>query len=276
MGPTPGQGSYSPQVNLARPEELRPFLLRHGLSPNKGLGQHFLCSERVVRAIVVATENRSVFEIGPGPGILTQALAENQSVIALELDGRMTLALAESAPSATIVFGDALTTDLRELILKLKKPRAVVSNLPYYITGPLLERVAEVSDLWEVAVLMMQREVAKRILAPVGDSERGAVSVRMQAEFSIRRVADAPAGAFLPPPKVDSTVLAFEPAGPRMPLEMVELIRAGFTQPRKTLANNIGAAGYARDIVTEAGLERNIRPHQVSLSGWRRLYELSS
>ncbi|MCC7433701.1 MAG: ribosomal RNA small subunit methyltransferase A [Methanoregulaceae archaeon] len=261
-------------MNLARPEELRVFLDRHGLSPKKGLGQHFLCSERVVRAIVAATGERSVLEIGPGPGILTQALAESQTVLALELDERMRVPLTESAPAAEVVFGDALTTDLRDLLMRLKKPRAVVSNLPYYITGPLLERIAEVSDLWEVAVLMMQREVAKRILAPVGDSERGAVSVRMQAEFEIRRVCEAPAGAFMPPPKVDSIVLAFEPAGERMPIEMVALVRSGFTQPRKTLANNIGAAGYPREIIVEAGLEPSIRPHQLSLSAWRRLYEL--
>lgn len=261
-------------MNLARPEDLRAFLDRHGLSPKKGLGQHFLCSERVVRAIAEAAGNRSVLEIGPGPGILTQALSADRPVLALELDERMRVPLGESAPTAEVVFGDALTTDLRELLQRLNKPRAVVSNLPYYITGPLLERIAEVSDLWEVAVLMMQREVAKRILAPVGDSERGAVSVRMQAEFAIRRVADAPAGAFLPPPKVDSTVLAFEPSGPRMASELVALVRAGFTQPRKTLMNNLGSAGYDRELVVAAGLERNIRPHQLSLASWHRLHEL--
>lgn len=261
-------------MNLARPEDLRAFLDRHGLSPKKGLGQHFLASERVVRAIVEAAGSRNVLEIGPGPGILTQALSVSHQVLALELDERMKVPLAESAPNAEVVFGDALTADLRELLLKLKKPRAVVSNLPYYITGPLLERIAEVSDLWEVAVLMMQREVAKRILAPVGDSERGAVSVRLQAEFKIRRVAEAPGGAFIPPPKVDSIVLAFEPDGPRMPMAMVDLVRAGFTQPRKTLANNLASCGYPREIVVEAGLEHNIRPHQLSHSGWRRLFEL--
>lgn len=261
-------------MNLAQPQDLRAFLDRHGLSPKKGLGQHFLCSERAVRAIVVAAGDRSILEIGPGPGILTQALATEQKVIALELDEQMAVPLAESAPTAEIVFGDALTTDLRELMLKLKKPRAVVSNLPYYITGPLLDRIAEISDLWEVAVLMMQREVARRIVAPVGDRDRGALSVCMQAEFEIRRVVEVPPGAFIPPPKVESTVLALEPRGPRLEPELVALIRAGFTQPRKTLANNLASCGYDRELVVAAGLERNIRPHQISLASWRRIYEV--
>lgn len=262
-------------MNLARPEDLRAFLDHHGLSPKKGLGQHFLCSERVVKSIVLAAGERSVLEIGPGPGILTQALAAEHNVIALELDERMTIPLSESAPTAQIVFGDALTTDLRELMLQLKKPRAVVSNLPYYITGPLLERIAEVSDLWEVAVLMMQREVSRRIMAPVGDRDRGAVSVRMQAEFEIRRVVEVPPGAFIPPPKVESTVLALEPRGARMEPELVALVRAGFTQPRKTLSNNLASCGYDRELVVAAGLEPNIRPHQISLASWRRLFEVS-
>lgn len=261
-------------MNLAQPQDLRTFLDRHGLSPKKGLGQHFLCSERAVLAIVAAAGERSILEIGPGPGILTQALAAERRVIALELDEQMAVPLAESAPTAEIVFGDALSTDLRELMLKLRKPRAVVSNLPYYITGPLLDRIAEISDLWEVAVLMMQREVARRIVAPVGDRDRGALSVRMQAEFEIRRVVEVPPGAFIPPPKVESTVLALEPRSTKLEPELLALIRAGFTQPRKTLSNNLASCGYDRELVVAAGLERNIRPHQISLASWRRLYEV--
>lgn len=260
---------------LSRPDDLRAFLDRHGLSPKKGLGQHFLASERVVRAIVDAAGTRSILEIGPGPGILTQALSGNTRVLALEIDERMATPLSESAPTAEVVFGDAMTADLASLLDRLTAPRAVVSNLPYYIPGPLMERIASVADRWEVAVLMMQREVAHRILAPVGDSNRGALSVRMQAEFSIKKVAEAPGSAFIPPPKVDSTVLALRAKGERLPPELVSLIRAGFTQPRKTLANNLGFAGYRREIIVEAGLAESIRPHQLTEAEWRRLGELA-
>ncbi len=259
-------------MNLADPGLLKSFLARHGLSARKGLGQHFLTSAKVVGAIVEATGDvDGVLEIGPGPGILTGPLSEGRTMIAIELDDRMIPALQESAPGVTIYQEDALKSDLGERLRELPAPRAVVSNLPYYITGPLLGAIADVSAEWSVAVLMMQREVGVRILAQAGNRERGALSVRMQAEFEIRKVIDVPPGAFSPPPRVDSIVLSLRPTSTRFSAEMIRLVRAGFAQPRKTLSNNLQAAGFDRTAVERAGLEAGIRPHFLTLSDWKRI-----
>ncbi|HRK22164.1 MAG TPA: rRNA adenine N-6-methyltransferase family protein [Fimbriimonadaceae bacterium] len=129
-------------MDLTDVPTLRAFLERHGVSARKGLGQHFLCSKRVVDAIAARLEGYAgALEIGPGPGVLTSALSSRiPHVRALEIDERMVGALAESAPSVEVVRGDALGTNLEDLLLDLPTPRAIVSNLPYYITGPLITR----------------------------------------------------------------------------------------------------------------------------------------
>ena len=260
-------------MNLSDRGELIAFLRKHGLAPEKGLGQHFLCSSKAVDAIVGAVpEGASVLEIGPGPGILTRPMSQHHDVVALELDARMPLLLAESAPQARIVVGDALHVNLIELLETLEVPRAVVSNLPYYITGPLLDRIARARSRWDIAILMMQREVGDKILAKPGDRLRGAISVRMQAEFSVRKVCSVPPGAFVPPPKVDSVVLELTPRACSLDDAFFEFVHRGFVQPRKTLANNLAASGYPKETVEASGLEGAIRPHQVTQEQWENLY----
>jgi len=197
-------------------------------------------------------------------------------MIALEVDSRMAAALAESAPRAEVRFVDALKSDLAAILVELPRPRGVVSNLPYYITGPLLTRVAEVWRSWDKAVLMMQREVADRILAEPGNSDRGSLSVYLQAQFSIIKVRDVPPDAFLPAPKVSSTVLEFVPLGISIEPAFFDFVRSGFKQPRKTLANNLFAAGRSRALVAEAlriaGLDDRIRPHMLSFEQWKTLF----
>lgn len=266
-------------VHLTDPGTLSKVLKRHGVQARKGLGQHFLVSERVVRAIVARVEGcAGVLEIGPGPGVLTQRLSEVSETVAVELDSLMLEVLVETAPSATIVQGDALQIDIGELLQRLREPRAVVSNLPYYITGPLLGRIADQSALFDRAVLMMQREVAQKIVAQPKDSGRGAVSVLFQSEFDISVVCQAPRGAFLPPPSVDSTVLEFRPARSKPSREFERCVRAGFTQPRKTLANNLVDGGYARPMIEAAladlGLDHRTRPHFLEIAAWERLSQL--
>jgi 16S rRNA (adenine1518-N6/adenine1519-N6)-dimethyltransferase len=201
-------------------------------------------------------------------------------LIALELDQRMVAALADSAPSAEVRRLDALHADLSEILRELPAPRAVVSNLPYYITGPLLTRIAEARAEFSVAVLMMQKEVAQRILAGPSNSARGSLSVYLQMQFEIALVAQVPAGAFVPPPKVDSTVLRFEPKPlslePAFEAHLFRLIRLSFAQPRKTLANNLVAGlqvprDVAANAIEVAGLEEKIRPHDLTLNEWLAL-----
>lgn len=223
-----------------------------------------------------ATEGAvAVLEIGPGAGVLTFALSDRK-LIAVELDPRMIPLLKETAPSARIVEGDALKTDIKGLLRDLPEPRCVVSNMPYNITGPLLAKVTECKSLFRNAVLMMQREVGERILAQPGTPERGALSVSMQLSYAIRKVCDAPAGAFLPPPKVDSVVLDFLPSVDP-PERTIEVVRTGFAQPRKTLANNLLALATRNEIETaldQLKLDHRIRPHQLTNDQWIALSEI--
>jgi 16S rRNA (adenine1518-N6/adenine1519-N6)-dimethyltransferase len=152
----------------------------------------------------------------------------------------------------------------------------VVSNLPYYITGPLLGRIADARAHFDVAVLMMQKEVADRILAKPGKRERGALSVAIQSQFTASRLAHVPAGAFMPPPKVDSSVLIFRPRLDGLSDEVMKLVRIGFAQPRKTLANNLVAGlRLSRDEavarVEAAGLSETVRPAELAEADWAKL-----
>ena len=234
-------------MNLSDSGMLREFLFRHRIYATKGLGQHFLCSEETVEGILYV----------------------------LEVDPRMTPALAECAPNAEVRIGDALQSDLASILSELPFPRAVVSNLPYYITGPLVTRIAEASASWDKAVLMMQKEVGERILAEPGNSDRGSLSVYLQSQFRIEKVIDVPPEAFEPPPKVDSVVLQFSPLGVRYEERFYEFVRSGFKQPRKTLANNLVATGLSRELVSArleaSGLDERIRPHMLTLDDWKSI-----
>lgn len=262
-------------MDLTQPPVLRALLDRHGIEARKGLGQHFLCSSSVVDKIRAALHGvESALEIGPGPGVLTAMLCEAcRQVAAIELDSRMASALAESAPCARVLQEDALQADLPSILALLVPPRAVVSNLPYYITGPLLTRIAFARSEYERAILMMQREVADRVLAGPGEPERGSLSVFLQLQFELSKVADVPAGAFLPPPKVASAVLRFDPkpAAPPAGHPVYDLVRAGFRHPRKTLANNFSVAlAVPRDqaVAWLGPLDPRIRPQQLSNDDW--------
>ncbi|MCE9557514.1 MAG: 16S rRNA (adenine(1518)-N(6)/adenine(1519)-N(6))-dimethyltransferase RsmA [Armatimonadetes bacterium] len=269
-------------MNLTDPVTLKALLERHGLSPHKKWGQHFLVSEKVVKAIVAeASGFPGILEVGPGPGVLTHPLSLVAKVLALEVDSIAVSALGESAPLAEVRHQDALEIDLAPIFLSLPEPRVLVSNMPYNITGPLLDRFTTNRFLYEKAVLMMQKEVAEKILAPAGDSGRGALSVVMQLLFEVRKLIKAPPGAFFPPPRVESLVLVLTPKTSEFSDDHLEhllrVIRAGFTQPRKTLANNLTLLLGSRDralVAIEARqLSETIRPHQLRQEDWCGLAE---
>jgi 16S rRNA (adenine1518-N6/adenine1519-N6)-dimethyltransferase len=193
----------------------------------------------------------------------------------------MISALADSSPKAKVIKADALEADLAELLRELPKPRGVVSNLPYYITGPLLTRIAEAKRSYSMAVLMMQKEVADRVLAEPRTSARGSLSVFLQLQFEIRLLAHAPAGAFMPPPNVDSSVLLLTPRDAPLPKDveakLFKMIRLAFQQPRKTLVNNL-VAGYKidREVATfwveSVWLKPTARPQELSNLQWVELF----
>lgn len=267
-------------MNLTDPGTLRALLRKHGFEAAKGLGQHFLVSSKAVNAIVGAFDGcGGILEIGPGPGVLTQPLSADRPLIALDLDARLPALLTESAPRAELRLIDALEADLAALAAELPSPVGLVSNLPYYITGPLLGRIADARASLDRAVLMMQKEVALRVLAAPRTPERGGLSVAMQTQFDVSLVTHVPGGAFLPPPKVDSTVLRFLPR-PILPREaaFLKFLKLGFTQPRKTLANNLAAGlGRPREEILATldgeGLGDRARPQELTNEAWRSLWE---
>ncbi|HRF60780.1 MAG TPA: 16S rRNA (adenine(1518)-N(6)/adenine(1519)-N(6))-dimethyltransferase RsmA [Fimbriimonadaceae bacterium] len=269
-------------MTLTDPTVLRLLLERHGLQPQKRWGQHFLTSSRVVDAIVDRFAGYAgILEVGPGPGVLTHRLSLTATkLIAVEVDPIAVSALTETAPTAEVVQADALSIDLEGLFARLPEPRGLVSNMPYNITGPLVTAFAEARAGFGRAVLMMQREVAVRILARPGSSDFGSLSVYLQSQFAIERVTDAPPGCFYPPPKVESVVLQLTPLVHGHPTDLERLffavVRSGFQQPRKTLANNLaGFRGLGRERVEQLlehqGFDRRVRPHQIPVEAWKAL-----
>lgn len=267
-------------MNLSDRGELVGFLRKHGLKADKSLGQHFLCAPNVIQAIVNAAEPiAGCLEIGPGPGILTTYLSRNaESMVAIEFDERMIPLLADSAPNCTVIHADALKVDLEVLLAPLPEPRVLVSNMPYYITGPLLAKFSEVRHLLAGLVLMMQKEVGDKIVAQPGDRDRGSLSVNIQSEFHVERVIKVPSGCFMPPPKVDSVVLKLTPRNEDFPEGYRKVVRAGFMQPRKTLLNNLGATfrqerGAVLPIIQEVGLTETARAFELDEPQWISLAE---
>ncbi len=268
-------------MNLADRGELVGFLRKHGISADKSLGQHFLCAPNVVKSIVAAADDyKTCLEVGPGPGILTTFLAKKaEQMFAVEFDERMLALLKDSAPTCQVTHGDALKVDMRQILEGTPQPRALVSNMPYYITGPLLERFADIRDTFDVAVLMMQREVGIKIVAKPCERERGALSVMLQTQFEITKVLKVPPGAFMPPPKVESVVLKLIPRQVELPKTFERVVRAGHSQPRKTLINCLAATfrqerAAIQSATEQADLDENARGFELTEAQWVKLSEV--
>lgn len=268
-------------------ESLPALLKRHGLWARKSLGQHFLLDNAALDRIVAAAELTPadmVVEIGPGPGPLTRKLADAAGrVIAVELDERMVdLLRAEVMPgrAVEVVQGDILQTDLRELVTSRGATSyKVVANLPYYITSAVLRHILEASLLPTRVVVLVQREVAERIVArPPGMS---LLAVSVQLFGAPRIVARVPAGAFYPPPKVDSAIVRIDvypqPAeGVTDVAGFFTVVRAGFGQKRKQLRNSLsqGLRRPAADIdavLRAASIDPTRRAETLTLADWARL-----
>ncbi|HEY3108914.1 MAG TPA: 16S rRNA (adenine(1518)-N(6)/adenine(1519)-N(6))-dimethyltransferase RsmA, partial [Chloroflexota bacterium] len=223
---------------------MRALLDRFGLRPQKGFGQSFLTDQFVLGAILAAADLEpadQVVEVGPGLGVLTRALSERAGrVVAIEIDRGMVAALGEllaDRPNVELVEGDALRLDPAPLVGQA--PYKVVANLPYYITSPLLRHFFEAARPPTRLVVMVQREVAERIVAGPGELSLLAVSVQYYGQPTI--VGYIPASAFFPPPKVDSAILRVDvrvrPAVDVEPEPFFKVVSAGFAMPRKQLHN---------------------------------------
>jgi len=265
------------------------------VKPKKSLGQHFLSDVGILGRIADAlnlSPGETVLEIGPGRGDLTRQLLDRGArVVAIEKDERLAQQLKAwdvgSGTLLNVVNSDALNVDWSELVATtesptshLPRPFSVVGNIPYYITSPLLEK-ALTPPLPSRIVFLVQKEVADRIVAPPGSRTYGALSVGIQATCTVEKLFVVKAGAFRPPPKVDSAVIRLTPLGqPLVPVEQGTAFRrfvvAAFGQRRKQLRNVLAKvtgrpAAAVADEIRALGFDPQSRPETLSPADFARL-----
>jgi 16S rRNA (adenine1518-N6/adenine1519-N6)-dimethyltransferase len=269
-------------MDVAALPPLRETIAKHGLDARKRFGQHFLLDLNLTRRIARAAaplDQGTVIEIGPGPGGLTRALLLEGAnrIVAIEVDSRALGALAELADAAdgrlTVIEADALKIDPATLGAA---PRRIVANLPYNISTPLLVRWLHKADQVADMVLMFQKEVVDRLAAVPRTKDYGRLSVLAQHVCEVRRLFDVPAAAFVPPPKVTSSVaqLTPRPADQRLadlaPLE--KITAAAFGQRRKMLRGAL--AGVFADpvaVLEGLGLAPTARAEELAVADFVRL-----
>ena len=258
--------------------------------PLKRLGQHFLKDPRTVQRIVKALDpaaDETIVEIGPGTGALTSELVERAGrVVAVEFDQNLEPLLRErfaSVANFKLVMGDALTIDLCAEIQPARQAR-LAANLPYNISTAILQRLIRQRECITDMVVMLQREVVERVLASPGSSERGFLSVIVDAYADSEKLFDVAPGAFRPPPKVWSSVmrLTFKPRVIANEELFWETVSAGFAQKRKTILNNLRHAsgrlqevlqrnGGASIVLCKAGVELQRRAETLTIEEWDRV-----
>jgi 16S rRNA (adenine1518-N6/adenine1519-N6)-dimethyltransferase len=250
---------------------------RLGLRPRRSLGQHFLRDENIARKIVRALdvqEGETVLEIGPGAGALTRHLRQRGArLVLVELDPRAVEVLrAEVVGSGVeLIEGDILATDLKVIASRCPGGTLrVVGNIPYNITSPILFYLLDNRRLISDALLMMQREVARRLVAHPGTKEYGILSILTQFYAQTSTLFDVTPGAFVPPPAVTSTVVRLEMR--KRPLvhardeeHFRRMVRAVFSQRRKTLRNSLRIllGDGVRTLPSDLPLER--RPEELAV-----------
>ena len=273
-------------MNLAITKtELLNLLKKYELSPNKKLGQNFLIDENVVRKIILfsQTEGKEVIEIGAGPGTLTIYLAKTaQKVFAVEIDKKILNVLKEVCQNLSNV--QIVNSDFLELNVKnLTKGNKiyVVGNLPYYVTSQILFKLFEERECIEKFTIMVQKEVAQRLLAKPGTKEYGNLTVAMNFYCEIEDYFYVSKNVFYPKPEVDSTVLRarFKIEKPNIDeKKFFKIVHACFSTRRKTILNALSnqldiAKDELKKIIHMAGLDENLRAEDLSLDDYIRLYK---
>jgi len=258
---------------IASPEVVHYICKRFDIKMSKKLGQNFLIKRGIVDEIVHAAEltpGEPVLEVGPGIGTLTQGLAQSGAdVTAIELDRRLLEVLDTTLASydnVRIVHGDVLKLDVPTIMNH--KPFKVVANLPYYITTPIIMSLLESKLPIERLVVMVQKEVALRMVAKPGTKDYGALSVAVQYYTEPDIVLDVPPKSFLPAPAVTSSVIRCV-LRDKPPVDVIDeklffrVVKAGFAQRRKTFSNTMKTTGLSKDRIEEL-LEK------VNIDGQRR------
>ncbi len=264
---------------------LNDRLKKHHITLQKKYGQNFIGDPALLERIATVCDwqpgNRAL-EIGPGAGTLTRAIArEAEEVLAIEIDRRLAPLLEETLADCAnvhLVFTDALKADLDALMrdtLGWDGRYKLIANLPYYITTPLIMHVLEDSEKVSELVIMVQKEVGERLCAAPGSKAYGAVTVMVQYAATVARAFDVGRHAFVPAPEVDSTILHLIPYEKR-PIQaqsdavLRRVVKAAFSQRRKTLRNSLSSLGCDKALIRQAleaaGIEDSRRAETLSVA----------
>ena len=277
---------------IATPEGTKAILNQYPFIFQKKFGQNFLIDPRVLDKIINAaqiTKEDCIIEIGPGIGSVTQALLENAGkVISIEIDDQLIPILKEQYghnEHFKLIHQDVLKVDLKKLIEEESPNRKikVVANLPYYITTPIIMMLLEHNLPIESITVMVQKEVADRMASGPGSKQYGAITVAMNYYCSTSLVANVPQNCFMPRPNVDSAVIKLtlhqEPVvDVESPEQMLNIIKAAFSQRRKTLLNTLASNGNLgldkeaiKNILEESGVGASTRGETLSLEDYAML-----
>lgn len=275
-------------MDLARRKEIKILLRKHGVSPQKRLGQHFLVDRSILRKILEAAgiqRDDIVLEIGPGIGMLTQGLAQRaKRVIAIEKDKKMAEILTETLgeyKNVEVILADVLKTQKRKVKLKTKTYK-IVANLPYYIVAPVIRMFLEAKSPPREMILMVQKEVAQRICAKPPKMNLLAVSVQFYAKPTIVRYVSK--NSFWPRPKVESAIIKIT----RIRKDrrgfshgFFRVVRAGFSHQRKQLINNLSRGlkmekQSVNNLLLRCGVNPAKRAGDLRVSEWINIARMIS
>jgi 16S rRNA (adenine1518-N6/adenine1519-N6)-dimethyltransferase len=256
-----------------------------GISPRKALGQHLLTDHSVVTRIVSASDLRAgdlVIEVGPGTGVLTEKLlATGARVFAPEIDPEMVRLLGDKFPDTEtlkVTESNALAIDPAELLGETRS-YSVVGNLPYNSGLAIVRHFLEAEQPPSKLVVMLQKEVADNVVAAPGELSQAGIGVQVFAEA--KRLFNVPPRAFYPPPKVTSTVIRLDVRAEPLVLaeeqpRFFEIVRAGFSAPRKQIRNSLAqglkiTSSEVEGALGKAGISPSLRPQDLSIDDWLRL-----
>lgn len=279
-------------MKLSNPSELKNVIQRHGFSFSKSLGQNFLIDHGILDKIVAGSgidKSWGVLEIGPGAGTLTRELAAcAKRVVAVEIDKSLIPILEDTLSdldNVSVINEDVMKVNLKELIAEKFEgmPVAVVANLPYYITTPIIMNFLEKEIPIKSLTVMVQKEVADRMAATPGGKDYGALSVAVQFYTEPKIICRAEPHCFMPQPKVESVVIHLSVLDkPRVEVKnrkfMFDVIKSAFSQRRKTLLNALSKSPYisaekqeVAEAMAKTELDLNIRGERLTLEQFARL-----